>query len=173
LSARPSFLRLQLRPEQITEMVNPSFVGRRQQHIDFAARAAMQFNPKAENECAGIVLLQNSNFHYRCVITLKGTEQIVRLVKCEKGEESMMAEIPLSGDQFYFRVEAKGQSYSLFIAIEPEAWQSVAKNLDGRILSTPVATGFIGAYIGMYASSNGAESDNHADFDWFEYQGLS
>ena len=42
---------------------------------------------------------------------------------------------------------------------------------DGRILSTPVAGGFVGAYIGMYASSNGQPSVNTADFDWFEYVG--
>jgi alpha-N-arabinofuranosidase len=41
--------------------------------------------------------------------------------------------------------------------------------MDGRILSTPVAGGFVGAYIAMYASSNGQFSTNHADFDWFEY----
>ena len=39
------------------------------------------------------------------------------------------------------------------------------------ILSTPVAGGFVGAYIAMYASSNGQPSANHVDFDWFEYQG--
>jgi alpha-N-arabinofuranosidase len=44
--------------------------------------------------------------------------------------------------------------------------------VDGRILSTPFAGGFVGAYIGMYASSNGHPSDNVADFDWFEYVGL-
>ena len=44
-----------------------------------------------------------------------------------------------------------------------------AENVDGRILSTPVAGGFVGAYIGMYASSNGQPSDKVADFDWFEY----
>jgi alpha-N-arabinofuranosidase len=44
--------------------------------------------------------------------------------------------------------------------------------VDGRILSTPVAGGFVGAYIGMYASSNGHPSENVADFDWFEYVGM-
>ena len=41
---------------------------------------------------------------------------------------------------------------------------------DGRILSTPVAGGFVGAYIALYASSNGEPSTNCADFDWFDYQ---
>ena len=50
-------------------------------------------------------------------------------------------------------------------------WQTLAENIDGRILSTPVAGGFVGAYIAMYASSNGQPSTNHADFNWFEYRG--
>jgi xylan 1,4-beta-xylosidase len=49
----------------------------------------------------------------------------------------------------------------------------VAQAVDGRILSTPVAGGFVGTYIGMYASSNGQPSQNVADFDWFEYLGLA
>ncbi len=44
--------------------------------------------------------------------------------------------------------------------------------MDGRILSTNVAGGYVGAYIGMYASSHGQPSENVADFDWFEYVGL-
>jgi xylan 1,4-beta-xylosidase len=51
-------------------------------------------------------------------------------------------------------------------------WQPVAEGIDGRILSTPFAGGFVGTYIGMYASSNGQLSANTADFDWFEYVGL-
>ena len=38
-------------------------------------------------------------------------------------------------------------------------------------LSLPLAGGFTGAYLGMYASSNGTPSNNTADFDWFEYLG--
>jgi len=40
-------------------------------------------------------------------------------------------------------------------------------------LSTPVAGGFVGAVIALYASSNGQASTNQADFDWFEYIGLN
>ena len=65
LDERPGFLRLKLRPEQITERVTPAFVGRRQQHINFAARTVMDFLPKGENETAGLVILQNANFHFR------------------------------------------------------------------------------------------------------------
>jgi Beta xylosidase C-terminal Concanavalin A-like domain len=37
---------------------------------------------------------------------------------------------------------------------------------------SPAAVGdFTGAYLGMYASSNGTASTASADFDWFEYVG--
>jgi alpha-N-arabinofuranosidase len=45
----------------------------------------------------------------------------------------------------------------------------LAENVDGRLLSTDVAGGFVGTYIGMFACSNGTDSPNNADFDWFDY----
>jgi xylan 1,4-beta-xylosidase len=66
---------------------------------------------------------------------------------------------------------AHEQAYSFYVAGEPDKWHPVAQDVDGRILSTPVAGGFVGTYIAMYASSNGQPSTNSADFDWFEYIG--
>jgi alpha-N-arabinofuranosidase len=185
LAARPGTLRLKLRPERLSEWVNPSFVGRRQQHIHFAARAAMDFTPRAEHECAGMVLLQNSHFHFRLVVTQGSEGAVVRLIQC-KGEEgpryrmldrapareSTLGERAVDAGRVYFKVEAHGQAYSFYVASAAEDWQPIAENVDGRILSTPVAGGFVGAYIGMYASSNGQPSDNVADFDWFEYTAI-
>jgi xylan 1,4-beta-xylosidase len=173
LTGRPGYLRLRLRPQMLSEQVNSSFVGRRQQHISFAARTVMDFSPQSADECAGIVLLQNNNFHFRFVATqVEGKGSIVRLIKRENGKETILAEQPIETRRIYFKVEAFGQNYSFYIATASEAWRTVAQAVDGRILSTPVAGGFVGAYIGMYASSNGKPSQNVADFDWFEYKPL-
>ena len=99
-------------------------------------------------------------------------EPLSRVLPILTGTDVILAEIPIEGNRFYFKVEADGQAYSFYIATEPEAWRPVAEGVDGRILSTPCAGGFVGAYIGMYASSNGQPSSNTADFDWFEYVGL-
>ena len=74
-------------------------------------------------------------------------------------------------DYYLLKVEAVEQDYSFFFATQAETWTLLAGHVDGRILSTDVAGGFVGAYIGMYASSNGQPSTNVADFDWFEYVG--
>jgi alpha-N-arabinofuranosidase len=183
LSERPGYLRLRLRPERLTDLANPSFVGRRQQHMRFVARAALEFKSQHDHECAGLVLLQNSEFHFRFLIAGGVTttvslvkrstpEPSLKLLPIQTGTDVMLAERHIQGNRFYFKVEADGQSYSFYIATKPEVWQPVAEGVDGRILSTPFAGGFVGTYIGMYASSNGQPSANTADFDWFEYIGL-
>ncbi|HET9915345.1 MAG TPA: glycoside hydrolase family 43 protein [Anaerolineales bacterium] len=171
LSERPGQLRLRLRPQRLSEPTNPSFVGRRQQHIHFSAQCTMEFTPQNEHECAGLALIQNKDFHFQFVIT-KSTEPILRLIKRAYGKEEVLAEQPVRAAKLYLKVEAHEQAYGFYFADEPGAWQALMENVDGRILSTPVAGGFVGAYIAMYASSNGQPGTNHADFDWFEYVGL-
>ncbi|WP_088103688.1 glycoside hydrolase family 43 protein [Halalkalibacter urbisdiaboli] len=171
LTERPGFLRLKLKPESITELCNPSFVGRRQQHINFAARTAIEFEAANENEVAGVVLLQNNDYHFRMEITQNVEGKVIRLIRREGGVETVVAEreITANTQRLYLKVEAFEQDYSYYFASKAEQWQTLVENVDGRILSSDVAGGFVGAYIGMYASSNGQKSENVADFDWFEY----
>ncbi len=46
----------------------------------------------------------------------------------------------------------------------------MAGEIDGTLLSREVAGGYTGTILGLYASSNGIDSSNYADFDWFEYK---
>ena len=176
LDARPGYLRLRLRPERLSERVNPSFVGRRQQHQDLTVATALTFEPASTDECAGLVLLQNDAYHLRFVCTQgPAGSRVVRLIQRLNGIESRLGEVPVPEGELRLRVTARGQDYSFYVAAEgeteSETWHPVAEHVDGRLLSTPVAGGFTGAYIGLYASSNGAPSDTVADFAWFAYQG--
>ena len=168
LTARPGYLRLRVRPESLSEATNPSFVGRRQQHIDFTAQASVEFAPQHETESAGLVLVQSNDFHFRYIITKK-SGPILRLIKRAHGVDELLAEQSLASATCLMKIVADGQQYSFYFAEQSGEWRLFAGPVDGRILSTPVASGFVGAYIAMYASSDGQPSDNHADFDWFEY----
>lgn len=171
LTERPGHLRLRLRPEKVSEWSSPSFVGRRQQHKNFVAQAAMDFVPERAHECAGLVVFQSSDFHFRFVLSGTNGTGVIRLIRRQKGEESILAEKPVSPGRVYLKVEAQGQAYSFSVSGDGSQWEPVAECVDGRILSTTVAGGFVGTYIGMYASSNGLPSQATADFDWFEYTG--
>lgn len=173
LQERPGYLRLKLRPERLSDVANPSFIGRRQQHKSMVARTALEFTPHSPHEAAGLVLLQNKDFHFclTCTGTADGTT-VVRLTLRAGGEESVVATLPTDATRHYFKVEAIEQEYSFYYASAAEEWIPLAERVDGRTLSSQVAGGFVGAYIGLYASSNGSPSENVADFDYFEYAPL-
>jgi xylan 1,4-beta-xylosidase len=167
LTERPDFLRLRLRPQHLAEQSNPSFVGRRQQHIHFTAEAEMEFTPASPNECAGLVLIQNNNFHFRFVVTCEN-EPVIQLIKRLHGQDEILASQPVPAGYYILKAEAHEQDYNFYFSTNG-LWHALAEHVDGRLLSTPVAGGFVGAFIAMYASSNGQPSSNHADFGWFEY----
>ena len=48
---------------------------------------------------------------------------------------------------------------------------TMADHLDGRILCTDTAGGFVGNTMGIYATANGMESAVFAAFDYIEYIG--
>ncbi|MBU9720040.1 MULTISPECIES: glycoside hydrolase family 43 protein [Bacillaceae] len=172
LTERPGYLSLKLRPERITDLKTPSCVARRQQHIDFAASALMEFTPKAENECAGMVLMQSEDYNFTFVHTKNGENTVLQLIKCADGKEEVLKEVQISASMLYLKVEAYGQDYSFYYGESENSYKPLIEDVDGRILSTDIAGGFVGAELGLYASSNGESSENNAYFDWFEYVGL-
>jgi alpha-N-arabinofuranosidase len=97
---------------------------------------------------------------------------VVRLIKRANGIEEILGQQPIRGGRLYLKIEARAQAFNFYCALQPGEWNPVAEAVDGRILSTPVAGGFLGTYIGMLASSNGLRSGNSVDFDWFDYIGL-
>lgn len=172
LTERKGYLRLKLMPEVITDLCSPAFIGRRQQNINFSARTAMEFIPKEPNEACGIIMLQNNRFHIRMEYSIKNGKKTLFLVKCYDGTEEILAEAEVAAERLYLKIEAYSQDYSFYFAKEPEQWQTLGSNIDGRLLSREIAGGFTGAYIGLYATSRGQESPSFGDFDWFEYIGL-
>lgn len=173
LTERPGFLRLRLKPERMSEIANPSFVARRQQHLSFRAAADMIFLPGAENETAGLVLMQNADYHFRLERGIAEGQQVLRLIERRGGVEQQLASIPYAEDKIQFKVEARGQAYSFYYRTsETGGWTALHEGADGTLLSTDKAGGFTGAYIGMYTSAQGEASSNAADFDWFSYEEL-
>jgi alpha-N-arabinofuranosidase len=171
LTKRKGFLRLQLAKAQVTELAAPSYVGRRQQDSSFVAETSLQFNPKKENELAGLVLMMNGNFQYRLEKILHKGKSQVQLIKRFKGVDEVLNTIAVDKGEMVMGIQAKGQDLDFYIK-QNGTKQNLATKADGRILSVVNAGGFTGVYIGLYASSKGIPSTNYADFDWFEYKGL-
>ena len=170
LSQRPGYLRLYLWPQRLGEAANPACLLRRLQHHSFAARTALEFTPRGPGEEAGLVLRQNDDYHFRFTCGLDGQGRgEVRLVERRGGDERVLAGRGAQGGRHFLKVEARDQDFHFYWAPAPEAWERVAGGVDGRLLSAQVAGGFVGATVGLYASSNGGQADHWAEFDYFEY----
>lgn len=198
LTDRPGYLRLKLTPKRLVDIIDysstdsrydlnktPSFIGRRQQHINFNTIVKMEFTPHNEFETAGLALIQNNNFQYRLEYSLLDSKKVIRLMKCVSKPsinfndnskydniESKIIEKEFDSDILYLKICALGQDYNFYYGDSLDNMQLLIENVDGRILSPDIAGGFVGTYIGMFASSNGQESNNVADFDWFDYSEL-
>lgn len=171
LEDRNGYLRLKLRNRKLKDKGNPSFIGRRQQHICFSASAAMEFTPGEDGDAAGLALVQSGEYHYRFEYTRQKGENRVRLVRCCKGEEAIIAERAFSSNRMVLKISARGQDYCFYFGRSEDNLETLAENVDGRILSTDVAGGFVGTVIGMVAYCENETVSKTADFDWFSYKG--
>lgn len=174
LEARKGYLQLNVRPETLSDEANPSFIGRRQQHRSFTVRAFMEFDPKQSGEAAGLALFYSQKNHYRFELIHSG-QLFIRLVKVEDGVETVAGKstAPIPATAIEWQVAADLQELSFSYRVPGGKWRMVANKQDGRLLSTDRAGGFVGTYIGMFATSNGQNSTTTAAFDWFEYKGES
>lgn len=171
LTERPGFLRLNGSAISMGDQDSPAFIGRRQTAMECRVATKLDFNPKGDNEEAGLVIRGNEVNRCEIGVTLKdGKRQIFfrnivkgNLVEPVRYEEIGEGEVILS-------VEAKPLSYELFYQINDDPPKSMGKALT-KYLTFEEVEGYLftGVYFGMYATGNGKKNTNPADFDWFEF----
>ena len=168
LSERAGMLRLYCRREKITEKNYSSYLGLRQKSYRFEVETGIEFNPETENETAGIVLYQNHENHLRLEIKKAGEQKVFEVVSCIHGEDIKIASIDISKWDGILKliIQCCDQKARVWIKRKKER-KCVAEDISLFSYTTEEAGGFVGCTIGMYASSNGEESHNYADFGWF------
>lgn len=180
LKERKGWLALSVRPQSCSEKVNPSFLGRRQQHLRGSASVEIDFVATAENEKAGLVIFQSENhFYFLCKSVSGGNPEIQLYRSAKETSEASAMDLLASGrltpesgrKPIRLRIAADGGTYSFEYSTDQGQWISLKEGVDGRFLSTRVAGGFVGCMVAMYATSLGAPSENKAYFNWFEYTG--
>ena len=158
LTSHPGWLTMQARAADIGRRAQPSFVGRRQQHLEASASTAMQFTPRKPGDKAGLVAFQNDDYYYFLGVARSGEETVVQ-VEMHAGpgtapDRVVIASSPIavsSGTTIYLKIQARGDKYDFSYSMTPDSWTSLLRGADGTILSTKRATGFVGATLGMYA----------------------
>jgi len=171
LQENPGHLRLYLNKATLKDIADPAYICVRQQHFDCQAAAALRFTGRKESECAGLVIVQSNEYHVRFEKFFRGREAFLRVVCCEKLQDTIIAEEKIPSGKITLKIIKRGNRADFYYRFRDE-YKDVARDVDVRCLSTEVAGGFTGCTIGMYASANGENSDNFADFSWFFYDVL-
>jgi len=157
-------LTLRARPDDVRGRGQPSFVGRRQQHLTATFATAMRFTPARAGDEAGLVAYQGETNYYALLLTLDAGRPVVRVERRAgaNAPPELLASVPLDGSSaapLHLRIDADGERYSFYVGREPGRWTTLLERADGTVLSTRRAGGFggnfTGVVVGMYARSSG------------------
>lgn len=169
LTDKEDCLRLYLKKQSLKDLDNPAYIGVRQKDHCYVASTMMEFKPKDEKESAGIAIVQNDKYHIKYEYTKKQGKDVLQIVECNNGNDILIDEIKITSNKLYLKVVSSGQKLAFYYGTNGINYELLHKNMKSTNLSTEVAGGFVGCTIGVYGSSNGNETNNYADFFWFEY----
>lgn len=159
-------LSINLRPELLDSLVNPSFIACRIQHHRFRATTKMEFASRRKNETAGISVYRNSTNHWQLI--KQGRELV--LIKTKKGQTIEVARVPYTAKNVLLQVEGDNTKVSFKYGPAIKSLKLLAENEDLTVVADEVALGFSGPYVGMYGTSNGKKSKKTVSFKWFDYE---
>lgn len=146
-------LSIKAKDVSITEKKNPSALFARQQHENFTAETEVNFAPRSEKDLAGFVLLQKETHNFVFGKTMIDGKTAVTLTRRE-GMGTIIASAFVDADKpLKLKVVGKGRYYDFYYAENGSEYKLLAKGVDASNLSTQKSGGFIGACIGLYATT--------------------
>jgi xylan 1,4-beta-xylosidase len=149
--------------------VSPTYVGRRQQHPNARIAARIDYAPARDKDEAGLVLYRAPRHRYEIGVRRGaggGREVFVRQT-VGAHLSVVTASAPAPGkDPLILQIDAEPTRYTFSWGPSPDRLQKLGA-AEPRFLSSEVAAGFIGTYVGMYALA--PAGDATAAFDWFDY----
>jgi alpha-N-arabinofuranosidase len=150
--------RLVLRPSATGER---TFVGVRQVEPSCRAEAEVELQPLQDGDEAGLTVFMNGRHHYDLGLVQVDGKQVARLRRRVGSLVSEGPATPVSGGPVRLRVEATPFTYSFWLQDGEQA--TLLGSGEVLYLSSEVAGGFTGVYLGLYAAGTG-----RADVGWFE-----
>jgi Beta-xylosidase len=141
----------------VYDMDNPAYIGKRQKHQVFDAETEFTFTPAGERDLAGMVYLQNELYNFVMGKTMENGKMVITLDRAE-GEIKRVATVPVpAGSEstpVRMKISVNKDKGSFYVSYDSgRNWQTIAKDVDVKNLSTEIAKGYQGSTIGMYATS--------------------
>jgi alpha-N-arabinofuranosidase len=101
---------------------------------------------------AGIAAFQNENYWYAFGVQREGDHLRLSLRRHRGGDKTVVdsTDLPAGVGELKLKISGDGKVYG-FAYDDGSGWKWLQRDVDGTLLSTDVAGGFIGATVGPYA----------------------
>jgi len=167
LPEREGWLRLRPCKVTISESDSPTWLGRRQQHIDFSAKTKLDASGLKDGDETGLTVFMSKDSHYDLAVRKRdGKLSLVLKYKLSRLEHTEKV-IPLDSSVVYLLVSGTKDAYEFCYCTNDYIYIPLG-TIDTTFLSSETAGGFTGVYLALYAQTAG-QPGGHADFDWFDY----
>jgi alpha-N-arabinofuranosidase len=147
-------------------------MGVRQKESDFEYAAKMVVDAREENVESGICLFQKDDNYLSFTLRKTNDQFLIQIKSAEAGKSPSILtskNIDVFTGEIVLRVISRGSSYSFAYSCDNgRTFINFGETPSNLILSR----GYTGAYLGVYASSNGKQTDAFTDFDWVQYKGF-
>jgi len=170
LQEKQGWLTLHGTEHTLSDVASPAFIGRRQQYFTCKVTTRLSFDPVQAGEEAGLTVIMNEKFHYELAVTLAADGRRTIIFRRQVGTLwKVEFEETIASSEFILSMDADPHQYTFYYA-EPGQERRIAGSGECYLLSTEVAGGYTGVYIGLYATGNGKPCQAPAFFDWFDYK---
>ncbi|MDJ0812745.1 MAG: glycoside hydrolase family 43 protein [Woeseiaceae bacterium] len=173
LDARDGHLRLFASATAIGERQRASLLGFRQSESDFDYSVLMQFAAEGDAAEAGISLIQKDDKYLNFTVVREDGRVSARLMLAAPRQEPRVieeTELSTYDGQILLTVASRNGEYVFsWSAGEGEQAVQFATTAADHILAH---SSYTGAFLGLYASTNGGATGPFADFDWVRYRGI-
>ena len=147
---RDGALRITALPVTLDAMSNPSFLARRQAHMNFDASTELT-PPAAPGVSAGLAAFQNEK-HWYFFGTRRDASGLEVFLERRAGaaQQLFVEHLASAPKSLRLKLSADGAKHSFYYDAG-QGWKALRENDDGSILSTEVAGGFVGTVLGPFA----------------------
>ena len=150
---------------------SPTFVSRRQEHIDFTATTSLQLHKAQVEDQAGISVYMSETSHYDLYVKQLSNDKQAICLRYHLGNITHIEkEAIIPQGEVQLRVEGSNEYYTFYYSTNEKQFTELG-TADTRYLSTETAGGFTGIMLGVYAVSASDASKAYADFTYFDYDG--
>lgn len=160
-------VKIKYQPITLKELDSPSFLGFRQLSYHYEANLEIVVKEMSSSEETGLVVLQSNEYHtlLRVKKAHNGEALAIQVVKCINGRDQLLYEYVSdqlkASDCSRMKLRILGHDQQAdFILILENSEIPLLVNVDIHEMSTEIAGGFVGNTIGVYATSNGQETES-------------